>query len=682
MSTALPKTIGVSDRTDIQVAIRTELDKASKACRFVVKQAERHGDVVTLEIDQAGSKDGLKENLEESTAIWKQPKEGSGQVLSVEPERGRLHLRNVIGQLPEADTTVFVHAPRYLEALKEAWEDNDWFQAVSAWYNRDLSKPEFVFGRGLPIAPSTELRERQQMVFQLPAWSTGFVHGPPGTGKTYTIGAMLAQMLLTRPDARVLLISTTNTAVDQALISVDKALSRERRDVRLATSVRNSLCRVGSNFKASEYVGRSHLIPANDQQLLDKLAKLEAARPPLSSVQEYAAWKREVQTIRLQLKQQLEGLLRTKRLLALTATSATYQFEVLRASAPFDYVLFDEASQLAAAQAMILAPLGKAVAFAGDPCQLAPIQLCDTPRSRQWLGTSIFERMSPDKNNCVVLNEQSRMSEDICRVVSKVFYNGVLKVAKDAETSPTWRRERQLRPAGNLRDFAVIRSLVKTEGEYNYYLKGPCRIESAKCVASTVETLLNSGMQPDEILVLTPFHAQRSTIRSQLSQKGIGKIQVATVHSVQGTEKHTVIFDPVQGNDTFFRDEMGGDRLVNVAISRAKARLILVFSPGDRGNPTIDKIARMATSTAVADSAPTVQEWKQQPNYPHCMVQQRLSVKDRQGVVVRVELKNDIVVLLDSELGIEKRYTLSILEGRAATRDATNPGVAQQQVSD
>ena len=662
MSTALPKTIGISDRTDIQVAIKTELDKASEACRFVVKQAERHGDVVTLEIDQAGSQDGLKENLEESTAIWKQPKEGSGQVLSVEPERGRLHLRKVIGELPGAGTTIFVHSPRYLEALKEAWEDNDWFQAIMAWYNRDLSKPEFMFGRGLPIAPSTELRERQQRVFQLPAWNTGFVHGPPGTGKTYTIGAMLAQMLLTRPDARVLLISTTNTAVDQALISVDKALGRERRDTRLATSVRSTLCRVGANFKASEYAGRSHLIPANDEQLLDQLAKLEAARPPSSSVQEYAAWKRDVQTIRLQLKQQLEGLLRTKRLLAMTATSATYQFAVLRASAPFDYVLFDEASQLGAAQAMVLAPLGKAVAFAGDPYQLAPIQLCDTPRSRLWLGTSMFERMSPDKTNCIVLDEQSRMSEDICRVVSEVFYKGDLRVATDVEKNPTWRRERQLRPAGNLGDHAVVRVPVKTDGEYNFYLKGPCRIESAKCVASAVETLLNSGTQPDDILVLTPFHAQRSTIRSQFNQKGIGKIQVATVHSVQGTERHTVIFDPVQGNAEFFRENMGGKRLVNVAVSRAKARLILVLSPGDRGNPTIDKIARMATSTAVLDSAPTIHEWKQQPNYPHCMVHQRLSVTGRAGVVVRVEARNDRVILFDEELRTEKTYRLSILE--------------------
>ena len=93
-----------------------------------------------------------------------------------------------------------------------------------------------------------------------------FLYGPPGTGKTTTLGVLLAEYLHPNPRARVLLLSTTNHAVDQATVAVDKALEQ---------ALRKTIKRLGSRFVASHYAGREHLLPVHDKRLIKQLADLQ-----------------------------------------------------------------------------------------------------------------------------------------------------------------------------------------------------------------------------------------------------------------------------------------------------------------------------------------------------------------------------------------------------------------------
>jgi len=99
----------------------------------------------------------------------------------------------------------------------------------------------------------------------------GFLWGPPGTGKTYTLGAMLAHYLLPYSTGRILLLSTTNSAVDLALISVDKHLEKVAKADRSAALLRNRIKRIGYHFIASNYTGREHLLPAIDPELIKQI---------------------------------------------------------------------------------------------------------------------------------------------------------------------------------------------------------------------------------------------------------------------------------------------------------------------------------------------------------------------------------------------------------------------------
>ncbi|HMN39476.1 MAG TPA: DEAD/DEAH box helicase [Phycisphaerales bacterium] len=673
----LPRHLEREHRQEVQLGVKAELEAASKALQFVVAGVRWVEAIPVVEVDREESRDGLKENLEESIAIWNEPGKAFGEVLSVDTERGCINLRYATGPLPPPGTRLFVTVPKYLESLQEVWYDNAWFDRILSWYNGALAKPHFQPGRGLSIGGSRSLRERQQMALQLPAWSTSYLWGPPGTGKTYTVGVLLARMLIERPASRVLLIASTNVAVDQALISVDDALKSERTDVRRAESSRRECARIGSNFRASLYKGRGHLLPAQNDDLLRELAQLEASRPEPDNVVEYAKWKNKVQSVRERLRSRFKDVAGRYRLMAMTATSATFQMDALREAKPFDFILFDEASQLSAAHALALAPLAPSAAFAGDPKQLAPITIAESRFADRWLGQSLFDRMEEGRANNVLLNEQSRMRQEICSLVSTVFYKGQLRVADDCRRDSNWHAARETATTPICGSSPAVWLRVASEGAFNFYYRGPCRKESAELIAGVVEEFIERGTDRDSIVVLTPYHAQRQMIRQALGRRQISGLTIATVHSIQGSERHTVIFDPVQGSSKFFMEEMGGRRLINVAISRAKARLVITLSAGDRQNPQLDQLVTLIDPYVERTSVPTVHHWMGRPDYPKCLVGQEVRVVGLCGMVTRASRLEDRISVMDAERAKELTFQLSILEAKTGgAAGARQPTVA------
>lgn len=94
------------------------------------------------------------------------------------------------------------------------------------------------------------------------------------------------------------------------------------------------------------------------------------------------------------------------------------------------------------------------------------------------------------------------------------------------------------------------------------------------------------------MVVLTPFRAQRALLRVTLERLGVRGVNVWTVHRAQGSEHHTVIFDPVVGTAKFLLTA-DARRLINVALSRAQARVILTLSSHDEANPTLREVAQV-----------------------------------------------------------------------------------------
>jgi DNA replication ATP-dependent helicase Dna2 len=587
---------------DVLYGIKAELAASSEFEEFVIRRVEQHGSVRKVFLKLAEGDGRLDESLEGSEAWWPGPPKGAADVLSVVPEEEQLNLRFVTAPLPGEGSRIRVYPPLYLQKLLEVWERPNRAERFLHWWKALHSANGQNPSGKLSPRHFSWLRAGQKKAFELPAWQTSFLWGPPGTGKTTTIGALLATFLADHPTRRVLLLSTTNNAVDQALIAVDKALQQVTESHPQPSLLRRSCSRIGNHFLAANYHGREHLLPVKDVSLVHDLRDLEGKVPEKADVQEYEKWKARVEAIRSKMRQQSLNALAHARLAAMTTTRAVFTYDDLESLGPYDLVVFDEASQVGLAHALALVPLGRAAIFAGDPRQLAPIVKSNSADAREWLGRSVFYAMREGDRYTCLLDEQSRMAADICKVVSNGFYDGKLKVASTCESEASWVKERQPFPVMNLGSKNAY--LVRTGFESRFSRKygGRIRYETAELITCLIADLVSAVGQSD-ILVLTPYRAQRTLLRAVLLNAGYQSVRVSTVHRAQGSERNTVIFDPVHASNSFLNNHDLGPRLMNVALSRAKARLFVIASRENLMNPVIRQIANILAADVTADSA-------------------------------------------------------------------------------
>jgi len=321
----------------------------------------------------------------------------------------------------------------------------------------DPDRKDVLFGRREPeFSDRSEGRtyvdnnEAQDRAVELAVDADDFalVHGPPGTGKTYTI-AQVVRALVERGE-RVLLSAFTNRAVDNALEAV--------RDAGV-----DGVVRVGSENGVRE-------------DMLD--VRLERGGEP----NERAAALREASVV--------------------AATTAACGSRVMREQA-FDVALVDEASQLTEPGTLAAVGLAERFVLVGDHEQLPPVV-----RAENELQTSLFERLiesHPDAS--VLLDRQYRMSQRIQAFSSQEFYDGALRPATGAVASQRLSDlgvDESALPA-ELRDPVAF---VDPAGER----VGNTNPTEADRVAEIVEAYVAAGVDPDDIGVIAPFRAQVAEI--------------------------------------------------------------------------------------------------------------------------------------------------------------------------
>lgn len=445
------------------------------------------------------------------------------------------------------------------------------------------------------------LRPAQRASLSLVNYSSGFLWGPPGTGKTTTIGVLVAEFLFNNPQAKVLLLSTTNLAVDQALIAIDEVLSNSHRH-----ALRHVMRRMGTSYDVNHYRGRQHLIG----NCANEMSHEGAISDPLPESNESST---------------------DIRLMAMTVASAISSMATLRKNSTFDLVVLDEASQIGMAYALAVMPLGKVRLFAGDPNQLSPIARGRSPSVRRWLIPSAFSLMPSAGPSVCMLNEQSRMIGPICDIVSQIFYGGILKVATDALNNQEWLNDRKFQFAHIPPNQHVVILPVCSNHEQNRPLE---RSESAEVIVELVlSALFQQHVKQEEVVVITPFRKQCALLRSLLDQRCLNEVSVCTAYRTQGSQASVIIFDPVDGSNYFLRS---GDcrKLINVALSRAKAKLILTLSAGDLTNPIFAQIQKIVQRHANRAIKP-LHFVLDNPNYVTTAVGERVVIDDQPCEITR-----------------------------------------------
>lgn len=641
------------DHIDLIEGIKEEIRATPHFIEYTVLGKEREKALWKITISvQDKSRNELDESLEGAAVWWKGAINGTAEILSVLPEDSKIILRYASQAPPESGEKIRIYLPKYLEALAKIWSMESWAQHCARWLDKLKTKNTF----NDHLVPRHNLyqwlRRNQREAFNLLGFDIGFLHGPPGTGKTTTLGAMLAQILAQYPKHRVLLLSTTNLAVDEALISVDSALKQKSAQPAIEKIRLKECKRLGNHFVASKYADAMHLLPAQDKTLIEKLVALEAEKPAEDDLQKYSQWKTDIEEIRAKIKRQSSEILENSRLVAMTTTRAIYTFDALRAKFSADLIVFDESSQVGQAHALALAPLGKKCLFTGDPEQLAPIVKSKESRARTWLGQSMFANQKYFPDATVFLSEQSRMAEPICQIVSKTFYRGKLKVAGGCGIA--WHDARDVKTSPVVSNHVSVRNIAQG-ANYSAQYGGWIRYESAKNICELIIKMKDAyELENESLLVLTPFRAQRRLLKTFLKKANIRGVKVSTVHRAQGGECHTVIFDPVDGDNEFLKTE-DARRLVNVALSRAQARLILYLSEKDTNNPVFKQIGDLIGSMsriAQVESKSTHQrrEIKNdcrsmvlEPDFPKNALHKELAIYSKSGDIIGkiTEVMND-----------------------------------------
>ncbi|MEY4751673.1 MAG: hypothetical protein RIQ60_3887 [Pseudomonadota bacterium] len=726
--------------TTLQAALDAELAATPEYYDFKVLRSEREGGNlwrVTLQpgyVYAEGQRPGLAsaqalldDSLDGASAWWGAPVKGGANVLAVLAEDDQLLLQNASAPPPGPDYLIRLYPTRFLNAVADAWADPAWAERALHEALPDLSSPRrLLAGEAAQLSgePFRWLRPAQRAALRdLPQFSSAFLWGPPGTGKTTLLGVLLAEYLERRPEARVLLLSTTNHAVDLATLAVDKALHKGRRGQWRQPGV---VQRLGTRFEAGAYLGREHLLPTDDRDLICRLARAEAARPSTSpaaagrDAAAFKAWADRVAALREELRAASLQVLRSCRLASMTTTRAAFTLRTLRELAPtpdgtappFDLLVFDEASQVSLAHALVLMPLGRTRLFAGDPQQLSPVLRASHDRdARLWLGRSAFAHMprrasqaSPPGHRAVqpdhpgdappvapvplapspsaaalfpvaLLDEQSRMAAPIGELVSQLFYDGALRVAADTHASPAWLAARQ-RALGDIpADCHISVQTVRSDGAWSAAERGPVRHESALAIADAVAAALAGGdWQAHELVVLTPFRAQRALIRRCLTARGLadGAVKVSTVHRAQGSEAPVLLFDPVDGSQPFLQTEEAG-RLVNVALSRAQAKLVVYLSATDALNPLLAPIVqRLRLAGDTRPATPLLELARAGADFPANALGRRVSAGRHTGEVSALSADGRQFTLVNERSGATQVFDVAFWRAKALAA-ATTP---------
>jgi len=410
----------------------------------------------------------------------------------------------------------------------------------------------------------------------LRAKDVAIVHGPPGTGKTTTLVEAIYETL--RRENQVLVCAQSNMAVDW--IS-EKLVDRGINVLRIGNPTR-----VNDKMLSFTYERRFEAHP--DYTLLWSIRKAirdlrgHRKRGDEKFHQKLERLKERATELEVRINAQLFG---EARVIACTLVGSANR---LLEGQKFGTLFIDEAAQALEAACWIPIRRVSRVIFAGDHCQLPPT-IKSFAALKAALGKTLMERIVENHPESVtLLKMQYRMNEEIMRFSSDWFYGNQVESAPevkyrsilDLDIPMTWIDTSQFEESGS-----PPSSLFKEEfvGE-SFGRINKAEAELTLLALEQYFKKIGKTRILDERLdvgVISPYRAQVQYLRRLFKKREFFKpyrhlISVNTVDGFQGQERDIILISLVRANDEgqigFLRDL----RRMNVAITRARMKLIIL----------------------------------------------------------------------------------------------------------
>jgi superfamily I DNA and/or RNA helicase len=418
----------------------------------------------------------------------------------------------------------------------------------------------------------------------LRAKDVAIVHGPPGTGKTTTLVEAIYETL--RREPQVLVCAQSNMAVDWI---AEKLVDRGLNVLRIGNPTR-----VDDKMLSFTYERRFEAHPDYPQlwAIRKAIRDLRAQRGHSEAWhQKMDRLKSRATELEIRINQQLFGQAHV------VASTLVGSASRLLDGMKFGTLFIDEAAQAMEPACWIAIRRAGRVILAGDHCQLPPTVKC-YEALKGGLGRTLMERIAATKPDAVtLLRMQYRMHEDIMRFSSDWFYHNLMVAAPevrnrsilDLDIPMTWVDTAQFsQPADHTADPA--------DADYHESTDSSSKVNAFEArltllsLRAYLELIGKERIQQErlDVGIISPYRAQVQMLRRQLRQSEFFKpfrrlITVNTVDGFQGQERDIIVISLVRSNDTgqigFLRDL----RRMNVAITRARMKVIIL---GDRGTLT------------------------------------------------------------------------------------------------
>lgn len=412
------------------------------------------------------------------------------------------------------------------------------------------------------------------------------VHGPPGTGKTTTLVEAIFECL--RKENQVMVCAQSNMAVDW--IS-EKLVDRGVPVLRIGNPTR-----VNDKMLSFTYERQFESHPDYEQLWSIRKAMRELRAGRKRGDRSFHQKMDRLKSRATELEMRIHGQLFSEaRVVACTLVgSANRILEGQR----FGTLFIDEAAQAMEAACWIPIRRATRVVFAGDHCQLPPTIKC-YEAMKEGLGTTLMERIVKQKPEVVtLLTTQYRMHDEIMRFSSDWFYHGQLVSAPEVKDRSILDYDIPMLWIDTA-DMACREEFVgesygrinKTEAKLTiaalqlYFDKiGKQRILDEHIDVGIISPYRAQVQYLRQLIAKDPYFEPFISRRSQRFSSESSLISVNTVDGFQGQERDVILISLVRANDEgqigFLRDL----RRMNVAMTRARMKLIIL---GDA--PTMTK---------------------------------------------------------------------------------------------
>ena len=430
------------------------------------------------------------------------------------------------------------------------------------------------------------------------AKDVAIVHGPPGTGKTTTLVEAINETLMR--ESQVLVCAQSNMAVDW--IS-EKLVDRGINVLRIGNPTRVNDKMLGFTY---ERRFESHADYPQLWAIRKAIRELRKNRKKGSENyhQKMDRLKSRAAEIELRINAELFG---EARVIACTLVGSAHH---LLEGMKFGTLFIDEAAQALEAACWIPMKRASRVILAGDHCQLPPT-VKSIAALRAGLGKTLMERIAENKPEVVTLLKiQYRMNDEIMRFSSDWFYGGKVESAPqikyrsvlDYDHPITWidtsNEENQITIEGEdaPEDSASTSSSVSAANQnsdlnFKEQFVGESfgRINKAEAeltLLTLAEYFTKIGKrrvleERIDVGIISPYRAQVQYLKKLIKKYEFFKpyrrlISVNTVDGFQGQERDVILISLVRSNDEGQIGFLKDLRRMNVAMTRARMKLIIL----------------------------------------------------------------------------------------------------------